>query len=477
MKTIVQVLSKDERDQVHERTLHILAKTGVRVDTALGRQYLKRAGAEVDENTHVVRFPRDLVEASLRVAAKEFSLGGRRPGSDLRMNGGDCTLLADGEAMSVLDRETGQRRPGTVNDWLQATRLIDALDQVGVYWQMIEASDRGDTAADYVAHLRDLFRNFSKHVQDATSSAEESAWLLEVLQVIFGDRATIRRTRPLSFLLCPQSPLIIEGPYTDAYLALVGWDIPVAVMPMPLMGGTAPGSLIGTTVLGNCDVLATLCLVQAAAPGTPFIYAPALAVMDPRTGRYSGGNVEHTLLGAAATEMARYYGLPAESTGFGTDQHIPSIQAGYERALNGMLPVLSWPDILVGPGLLGGAMILSLEQMLIDAEVFSMCKRAHQGIATDDDKWLDEVISSAGPGGSFIAERSTVTGIRGGEWYISQLGMHVAFEEWQAGGQPTLLAEARDKVDQILASHKPLPLGEEVERELEHIQQRAQAEA
>jgi hypothetical protein len=35
--------------------------------------------------------------------------------------------------MFVLDRETGERRLATSNDWLEATRLIDALDEVGVY--------------------------------------------------------------------------------------------------------------------------------------------------------------------------------------------------------------------------------------------------------------------------------------------------------------------------------------------------------
>jgi len=262
MRTLLQVLSEDERAQVHERTLNILAKTGLRVDTAQGRQILKDAGAEVDENTEamssaIVRFPRALVEESLRLAPKEFTLGARRPGWDLHMNSGDCTLLIDGEAIFALDRETGERRPGIIQDWLEATRLIDALDEVGVYWAMIEASDRGDTMADYVRYLRGVLRNFSKHVQDSTTSPEQAPWLLEVLQVVFGDKETIRRQHPLSFLLCPLSPLVIEGPHTDAYLALLGWDIPLAVMPMPLMGATAPGSLISTAVLGNCEVLAT----------------------------------------------------------------------------------------------------------------------------------------------------------------------------------------------------------------------------
>jgi trimethylamine--corrinoid protein Co-methyltransferase len=473
MRTFLQVLSADEQAQVHEHTLRVLDETGVRVDTASGRQILKDAGAQVDDNTNIVRLPRPLVEESLRLAPKAFTLGARRQGWDLRMNGGDCTLLIDGEATFIFDVETGARRPGTVGDWLDATRLIDALDEVGVYWSMLDAKDRGDTMADFVAYLRTLFGNFSKHVQDVTIDPAQSSWLLEVLQTVFGDRETIRSQHPLSFLLCPQSPLAIEGPPTDAYLALLGWDIPVAAMPMPLMGATAPGSIISTTVVGNCEVLAMSCLIQAAAPGTPFIYAPALAIMNPRSGRYSAGAIELGLLGAACTEMARFYGLPVEASGIGTDHHVPGIQAGYERAMNGLLSALSWPDIMVGPALLGGSMVLSLEQLLIDVEIFRMCRRAHHGIATYEDRWLGEVLSRIGPGGNFLSEESTVKGVREGEWYVSRLGVHDTFEGWEAAGSPTLLEETREKVRDILATHQPLPLDDDVERELDRIQKRA----
>jgi trimethylamine--corrinoid protein Co-methyltransferase len=476
MRTLLQVLSEDERDQVHERTLRILAETGARVDTAKGRHFLKEAGAEVDEGSHIVRFPRTLVEECLHLAPKEFILGARRPGWDLQMNGGDCTMLIDGEAMFVLDRETRERRPATYADWLETTRLIDALDEIGLYWSMVELPDSGDgrTMSDQIKYWRHLFRNFSKHVQDGLATPEQAPWLLEVLQVVFGDKETIRRTHPLSFLLCPQSPLIVDGPYTDAYLALLGWDIPVGIMPMPLMGGTAPASLISLTILGNCEVLAMLCLLQAAAPGTPIIYAPALAIINPRTGRYAGGAIESALTGAASTEMARFYGLPVEASGLGTDHHVPSIQAGYERGMGGFLPALSWPDILVGPGLLGGSMILSQEQLLIDVEMFRMYKRARRGIVTDEEKWLDDVIQQVGPGGNFLGQRSTRSGMRSGEWYVGKLGVHDAFEAWDAAGRPTLLAEINEEIDRILATHRPLPLGEDVEEELLRIEKNAQ---
>ena len=51
METLLRVLSEDEKTQVHERSLKILAETGVKVNTAKGCKYLKDAGAEVDGNS------------------------------------------------------------------------------------------------------------------------------------------------------------------------------------------------------------------------------------------------------------------------------------------------------------------------------------------------------------------------------------------------------------------------------------------
>jgi trimethylamine--corrinoid protein Co-methyltransferase len=475
VRTSLHVLSEDEKAQVHEHTLKILAGTGIRVNTAKGREILGAVGAGVDENTKIVRFPRALVEQALRSAPREFTLGSRRPGWDLPMNAGNCSLIADGEATTTIDRRSGEHRPSTFDDWLEATLLTDALDEVGVYWSMARGGEGDESIPNLVDYWKHIFGNFSKHVQDAPPRAEHAPWLLEVLQTVFGDKETIRRNHPFSFLICPESPLAIEEQHTDAYLALLGWDIPVAVMPMPTMGGTGPGNMISMTVLGNCEVLSTLCLIQAAAPGTPFIYAPVLGAMNPRTGMYSAGAIENALLASAAVEMARYYGLPAEGTGGGTDTYVPGIQAGYERALTAMMPMLCWPDLFVAAGLLGGSMILCLEQLVIDTEIFRMNEHAHRGILTAEEMWLDDVIDRVGPSGNFMAERSTAAGIRSGEWLLSGIGLHEPQIAWESSGKKDILEEAREKVEHILSTHEPLPLGEDVERELERIQERAKA--
>ena len=184
----------------------------------------------------------------------------------------------------------------------------------------------------------------------------------------------------------------------------------------------------------NCETIGTLCLLQAAEPGTPVVYAPVIATMDPRSGRYAAGAVEHAVLAVAGCEMARHYGLPVEASGFCTQHYEPSIQTAWEKAHGGLLVTLAWPDILVGPGLLGGAMILSLEQIVFDVEVSRIARQARTGIPVRDELWLDEVMTRVGPCGSFLSERSTRANARGGEWLTTDFGMHDSFDAWREAG-------------------------------------------
>ncbi|MEE9449529.1 MAG: trimethylamine methyltransferase family protein, partial [Ignavibacteriaceae bacterium] len=93
MRTLYRVLSDEERHRVHEESLKILENIGVRVETPIGRKILKDAGAEVDDSSRLVKFPKALVESSLKLISRDFTLSARRPGADLvfkdgMMNGG-----------------------------------------------------------------------------------------------------------------------------------------------------------------------------------------------------------------------------------------------------------------------------------------------------------------------------------------------------------------------------------------------------
>ena len=69
---------------------------------------------------------------------------------------------------------SGKHRDSTFADWLEAIRLADALDDIGMYWRIVGASDRSDTIPDYVDYLVTLFRNFSKHIQDPIYAGQQA---------------------------------------------------------------------------------------------------------------------------------------------------------------------------------------------------------------------------------------------------------------------------------------------------------------
>ena len=139
MPTFLRVLSDADVAAIHEQSVTVLGKTGMRINSERARRILGSAGAQVDEGERRVRFPRSLVEASLASAPRQFSLGGRRPGFSLPMNAGECTLMPDGESTMVYDPAAGVRRAPTWDDWAAATKLVDTMDEVGAYWRMINS--------------------------------------------------------------------------------------------------------------------------------------------------------------------------------------------------------------------------------------------------------------------------------------------------------------------------------------------------
>ena len=220
-----------------------------------------------------------------------------------------------------------------------------------------------------------------------------------------------------------------------------------------------------------------ICLLQANEPGLPIIYAPALAVMNPRTATPGYASMEFSIMDSAATEMAGYYGIPSESSPGGSDAHVVNIQEAYENAAMNLPTILSCPDIIVGPGMLDGSMVSSLEKLVIDTEIFRLGRHAQRGVNTNDEMWLTDLIKKTGPGGTYLLEESTVKAVRSDDWYISDLGSHETYDRWKEKGKKDVLEEAHEKVNQILKNHEPLPLDDNVEQELDKICKRASAMA
>jgi trimethylamine--corrinoid protein Co-methyltransferase len=204
------------------------------------------------------------------------------------------------------------------------------------------------------------------------------------------------------------------------------------------------------------------------------VHASATGNMEMRSGAYLGGTPEMGLMSAALVEMGRFYGLPTTSAGCTADAHEAGPQAVMEKLITTLPPAIAGADIIVGFGEVEGDQLLILEQIVVDNEIAHFCERAARGI--DAEKIYIEDVIRVGPGGNFLAQKSTRAEARGNEFHQASLFDRHTPEKWTELGKPSMYSEARAKVREILAAPIADPLPDSVSTALDEILARADKE-
>ena len=289
-----------EKDAVYERVLHVLTNVGVGIRSELALRAVEERGARVDWARRVARFTPEQVQDCIGQSPRSVRLAARDPRHDLIVGeGAPLACATDGEASMVLDDATGIVRDATKDDLVSFYRLFDALPQLDFIWTSLMAGDLHPVVGGLENDLIAL-ESTSKHVQSVVAhSPQQVPPLLEMLQTIAG--ASLHERPIYSSLHCPVSPLQFEGDKLDASVALARNGVPILLYPLPLLGTTAPMSVLGTAVVTIAEFLAGVVIFQSAAPGCSLLVMTTGGVGDPRTGDYLCGTPEVALLSAVAS--------------------------------------------------------------------------------------------------------------------------------------------------------------------------------
>ncbi len=73
----LQLLSDEQLDQLQEATLQILEDVGVKFPSEKALAILADHGAQVDNETQIVKIPRDLVRKAMATVPRYFRVGAR----------------------------------------------------------------------------------------------------------------------------------------------------------------------------------------------------------------------------------------------------------------------------------------------------------------------------------------------------------------------------------------------------------------
>lgn len=306
----LNMFSPDELYEIHLATLEVLQHTGVYFEDEEARQILADGGAEIDRDTHVVKFPPYMVEDAIRSAPATVNLAGRDPKHDYLLGNNRVGFTNFGEGISIVDIETGVLRETVKRDVEESAVLVDYLDGIDVYERAVGAHDVNQDAQPL--HNAEAFlSNTTKHCFHGAGNGHLMKAAIKMAHAIQGGEEKFRERPIISFNTCPISPLKLVRDCTEIIIEGARSGALVNVLTQALAGGSAPVTPAGTLVVHNAEVLSGIVLGQTVKKGTPMMYGSSTCPLDLRMATATVGSPECGMINAGVAALSTYYMLPS----------------------------------------------------------------------------------------------------------------------------------------------------------------------
>ncbi len=466
-----QPLSEGDIVQIHEAVLDVLENIGLLQATPGCIEACTKVGASYGEDGRL-RFPRQLVEATIVSANREFALHGRDPKHDLHPQGTKVHFGTAGAAVHVVDVEKNEYRDSYLRDIYDAARIVDVQDNIHFFQRPMIARDMENTLELDINTLYAALAGTTKHVGTSISELDNVQPCLDLLYRIAGGEEAFR-ARPFVSISCcfVVPPLKYAEDALDVLEASIRGGIPVLLISAGQAGATSPAAIAGSIVQATAEVLAGLVFVNAVVPGHPAVYGTWPFVSDLRTGAMSGGSGEQSLLTAACGQMAAHYDLPCGTPAGMSDAKMPDIQAGYEKGITTAMAGLAGSNLIYeSAGMHGSLMGFCHESLIIDNDMLGQVMRCIRGIEVNEDTLSVEImrnVCTEGPN-HYLGHDQTLS-LMESEYIYPAIGNRMSPKEWVEADRPVIvdlaIKEKRRILDTCFPRHIPAELDKKLREE------------
>ena len=458
-------LQQVDLEKIHRTALEVLETIGIGSPTPEVIELATAAGCWIDDNERLC-FPKSLVEDVIAGAAREYTIYSRSPDfADVKVGGYHVNYSTSGEAVSLYEPGDRSFRPSTLEDLYDLGRLVDRLDNIHQFGQMVIPTEIEDASEHDFNVAYALCASTQKPCEMAFTDARNVRPAIEMFDLVAGGPGCFAEKPFLSFGGCPiVSPLRFGEENLDllvetSKLGLIN-DIAIA----PQAGATSPAAMAGTLAQVAAEGLACLAITNIITPGCPMTFAIWPFISDLRTGSFSGGSGEEALAMSACAQLGRFYDLPTSVAASMTDSKLPDAQAGFEKGITAVTAGLAGANrILESAGMLGSLMGCSFEALMIDNDMLGMAQRVVAGIEVNDETLSLDVIRDAALGpGHYLGQAQTLE-LMETDYLYPDLADRSAPGAWEEEGSLDIMARARERVKEVLSSHYPEHISPEVD--------------
>lgn len=462
----MEILTADQIEVIHEKSLMVLRDIGLKVDSALALDLLAAAGADVDRSNGRVRFDPAMVEDMLTGIPSGFTIHARNPKKSVYVGGNSLTFATVCGPSFVSDLDRG-RRAGTLEDMRNFVKLSASLNifhhEGGAGCEPLELPPESRHLDMMLAQVTLCDKGWQPCWMNTGARARDCIEIAKI--VLQTDDAGLRARPGIIGGINTNSPLLLDDGQAEGMMEFARAGQPVHITPFTLAGAMSPITIGGSLVQQNAEALAGIVLGQCAARGAPVFYGHFTSNVDMRTGAPAFGTPEYAKSVIASGQMARRYHLPIRSSNT-TASACVDLQATYESDMSIMACVQGHINVMMhAGGWLEGGLTCSFEKLILDAELLQAQAALLDPIDLSDAAVGLEAIAEVGPSGHFFGTAHTLERFET-EFYDPLLSDGSNYENWRDGGSIDATHRANLIWKDILARYEKPPIDPAVEEEL-----------
>jgi trimethylamine--corrinoid protein Co-methyltransferase len=458
----LEVLTEEQVDAIWRGILEVLEHTGLEFETEKALKIFDKGGCKVDYDNRRVRFPPGLVTECLRKCPSSFRLEARDPENDIVI-GGNAVYVHPGPGMRYVDIDTFEPREATKKEFYDAVTVYDALPNLHIlHGNSPNFSFEGvppimATIESYAARARN-----STKVNGMSCSFGNHVFNIEIAKVVgakglWGAGAS--------------APLAWNDDAISGTISAIEAGIPVGWSSGGIWGASAPATIAGQIITASAEVMGPLVLTQLIDPGHPVDTKLFTFPQNMRTGAPFFDNITIGLSNAAFHQVWRRYSIPT----FSIEASIPSskcmdFQSGYEKGMIALASAISGSHVVWIHGTIHGEVTAHPVQAIMDDDIAGMIGRFLEGVTVNDETLAIDLIKEVGPIPGFYLNKEHTRKWWQKEQFIPAVADILTLPEWIKEGKKTTIDLAKEKMEEILATHKvSIPLTASQEEDIERI--------
>ena len=457
----IKILTESNIEHIHSSTLQVLDEIGFKYDSEKALKLLEEHGCRVNYDKNVVKIPPHLVEWAIRNTPSNFMVKARDPEKSLRF-GGNTLYFWSGAGARYSDIDSGKVSMATLKQNNEGVIILDALNShhgFGSYTPYFEIEGVPPVMSCPVSCAQR--HRFSTKPSRGVQCTENFIWETQIAQVC-----------DAQLLGCVEgaAPLSLSEDACDAAFYYINAGFPIHIASGSLMGASHPITIAGATVSHNAELLAIIVLLQCIKPGTGVIANNFVSAMNMQTGDLNFGTAAVALHEMAFNQIWNsFYKIPINNCGATfSNSKMVDYQLAAEKLPVAICQALSGANLIPIHGAVTAELAFNPVLAVIDDDVANTIGRIMESFEINDDLMGLDIIKQVGTGGTFLNTEQTRTLWRS-EDYMPRVYDKTSYQEWVSGGKKTVIDKAKERMQEILATHKTDPLTDEQEREIDKI--------